>query len=153
VVRAGVWTYRAPDRSLGYATPKWRNSEMGRFVRSLPPDTVIYTNAADYLYLGQRRFGKPIPRLNNPSTRRPDTQYFTKLKLMRKDLAKNGGYIVYFTALQWRTASPSQLSSDIPLALRHAAHDGAAYQLAPAKKRARPKPATTEHAPTTRQHP
>ena len=134
-VRAGAWVVKAPKSDLGYACRQWRESELARFIRTLPPDAVIYTNAVDFLYLGTNRFAKPIPRLYYAVSRKPDLMYRERTRTMSEELQARDGYLIYFTTIQ-RPWQPTQqrLREDLPLRVVHSAKDGTAYQRPPSPK-------------------
>ncbi|MDQ3438936.1 MAG: phospholipid carrier-dependent glycosyltransferase [Planctomycetota bacterium] len=129
-VRAGGWVNKAPKSGLGFACRQWRESELGRFIRALPPDALIYTNTVDFLYLGQNRFAKPIPRLYYAVSRKQDVKYRERLRTMSEELQARGGYLIHFSTIK-RAWLPTEdrLRDDLPLNVVHAATDGKAYQL------------------------
>jgi hypothetical protein len=129
-VRAGGWAYKAPKNDLGFAARQWRESELARFIRTLPPDALLYTNTPDFLYLGLDRFAKPIPRLTNAVTQRQDGRYRAKVLSMEQELREGGGYVVYFSAIRrgW-LPTEERLTGDLPLVVVHDAKDGRAYQV------------------------
>ena len=134
-VRAGGWVVNAPKSDLGYACRQWRESELARFIRTLPPDALIYTNAVDFLYLGTNRFAKPIPRLYYAVSRKPDVMYRERLRTMSEELQARNGYLIYFSTIQ-RAWQPTEqrLREGLPLKEVHSAEDGAAYQMSPNPK-------------------
>jgi len=131
-VRAGGWVVKAPRSDLGYACRQWRESELARFIHTLPPDALIYSNAVDFLYLGTNRFAKPIPRLYYAVSRKQDVMYRQRLRTMSQELQAREGYLIYFSTIQ-RAWQPTEqrLREDLPLKVVHSAKDGAAYQSPP----------------------
>ena len=134
-VRAGGWVVKAPRSDLGYACRQWRESELARFIHTLPPDALIYTNAVDFLYLGTNRFAKPIPRLYYAVSRKPDLMYRQRIRAMSDELQARDGYLIYFSTIQ-RAWQPTEqrLREDLPLKVEYSAKDGAAYQMSPNPK-------------------
>jgi hypothetical protein len=134
-VRAGTWVHKAPQSDLGYACRQWRESELARFIHTLPPDALIYSNAVDFLYLGTNRFAKPIPRLYYAVSRKQDLMYRERMRTMSEELRARDGYLIYFSTIQ-RAWQPTEqrMRENLPLKLVHSARDGAAYQMAPNPK-------------------
>jgi hypothetical protein len=115
---------------LGYSEAKWTQSPALRWVRSLPPDTVLYSNAQEAMYFGAERFARPIPKVVKPLTRRPANDYPDHLAGLAHNLRENGGYIVYFRHIRRPyLVTEARIVEDLTLELVKEFPDAAVYQL------------------------
>src|SRR5439155_11104528 len=55
---AARWIRAAPDKWLGYANTSWKRSPLVAYVAKLPPQTLLYSNGVDVLYLLADRHAK-----------------------------------------------------------------------------------------------
>lgn len=97
---------------MGFVAPQWRNSKTIAWIKALPSDTPLYTNAPDALSILAARPARAIPRPEELAQPNGPT-----LRLLRQDLAQRRGYVVYFKALlgRQRHAPPAQLQQQLQL--------------------------------------
>jgi hypothetical protein len=134
-VRSSIWAYWAPENYVGYSMRKWRDSDLLTFVRTIPPDALIYTNGTALLRLQTGRPVKQIPAVMDPSTLEPLPNFDARLRAMERELKARRGYVFYFGPVR-RPAlvTKSQLQADLKLRLIYAGLDGDVFQYRDAKK-------------------
>jgi hypothetical protein len=90
------WAVLAHQEGLGFNSRSWQNSELVAFVRQLPEEAVVHSNADDGLHYITER---PIWQLPTPSLGTPRPPW-VDLMLARSD--GRSSYVVYFDAVTWR---------------------------------------------------
>ncbi|HTL30215.1 MAG TPA: hypothetical protein VL282_13375 [Tepidisphaeraceae bacterium] len=141
--RSAAWAHTTSDEGIGAGSKVWKNSPTLKFVADLPAGTLLYSNAPDLIDFRINRFAKPVPKVTNPITRKPEKTYRPYLMGLRDDLAAHGGYIVWFNtrrASRWYLVTETQINTDLPLEKVTGFTDGTVYRL-------RPAPATTKSIP------
>lgn len=95
--RQGIaWAAMAHEEGLGFNSRSWQRSPLVAFVRQLPQEAVVHSNADDGLHYttGRPVWQLPVPTGGSP---RPD---WVDLVLARSD--GRPSYVVYFDAVTWR---------------------------------------------------
>jgi hypothetical protein len=133
---ASRWAGVAHLKGLGLASTVWKRSETLRLLRTLPPETRIYTNAVEPIrfWTGRRALLLPMKReLAGGGGYRENPEYPLLLGRMRKGLEESKGVLVLFRRSSVGGILPSEdeLQRDLPLRLVTRASDGAIYELAP----------------------
>lgn len=91
------------DRGKGYTSLPWRNSESIAFIKTLPEDSIIYSNGADAIRFLAQRETKTLPLRLDPGTQAPNPDFVTELETMGDDLIQNRAWILYLDRLTWRS--------------------------------------------------
>jgi hypothetical protein len=138
-----IWSRRIHHTGLEYSSREWHDSAILRYVATLPPDELIYTNATDVLYLLANRTGCTVPqtslRKKNVSEVRLG-RFFRSLRPMQKDLLLHDGLLIYFDGVQRQDflAGYDAINPWVPLELVKEIHDpksevgsGRVYRVAP----------------------
>jgi hypothetical protein len=126
--RSVIWGNAIRRHGLGYSGYVWRRSALMDFVRKLPDDVLIYSNAPDALYLVADRLAKPIPKELLPGSRASAGTSVEMLGLMRHDLQKHHGYVIYFNTVDRDyLVSEERMLHNIRAKQMFAASDGAAF--------------------------
>jgi hypothetical protein len=113
---------------LGYKSDSWRRSATMARVERLPPDTRVYSNAPDAVYLLTGREVKSIPPRVDPLADQPNPSYARRLRELRRSL-RGGAVVAYFHAVDNRPYLPdeSTLRRQASLSLTRRIADGALY--------------------------
>lgn len=98
---AAVRIPRAHDEGLGYARAVWRESDILRKLRTLPPGTPVYTNGADAVSLVTGRPAAGLPAKIDVRTRRPNPRYSDELAALGERL-QGGAVVAYLHRITWR---------------------------------------------------
>ena len=116
---------------LGFASPKWYNSEIVRQVKNLDPSIGLYSNAPDAISLFTGRNTHSLPIWAKPGTREPSSTYKQEMGHLVYRMSEQGYQIVYFRNITWRWYLPNeqQLNQILPLKATQDASDGAIYSL------------------------
>lgn len=122
------WMMHARD-GLGYNGPAWMNSKLTERIRALPPETPVFTNGADAVYMLTGRNSISLPRKVHPATRRINHNYFIELDEMREQMERSGGLLVYFDSFtaRWYLPSKEELEQHLPLSLVAETPEGSMY--------------------------
>ena len=87
---------------IGYASPAWRDSPTLAYVRSLPPETPVVSNAADAVTLLLGRDVAPLPMTVFRTSGNDNVRWRDELRTGGKRLRATGGVIVFFDAVDRR---------------------------------------------------
>lgn len=128
--RGAVWIVERRDDAQGYASRSWRQTEIVGRLRSLPLDAPVYTNGFDAVYFLTGRAALMIPSKVERGTGRENANYLAELALMREQLERRGGVVVYFENLGERFYLPTEDELRTRLSLRETlrASGGAIYE-------------------------
>ncbi|HEX8522956.1 MAG TPA: glycosyltransferase family 39 protein [Tepidisphaeraceae bacterium] len=97
VTARGVGHARTLHRDgIGYASPAWEQSELIQAIHQQPRDQVIYSNAADVVYLVARRQAFPLPAKVIPTSTRPNPDFENQMIQMAQQLTQHGAKLFYF---------------------------------------------------------
>ena len=117
----------------GYTSPAWRSSRLLKQVAGLPPETPIYSNGQDVIYLltGKPAFG--LPREISPNTLKVNPAFDAEMQAMRSALETHNGVLVIFETLQDRRRylpSEYELNQLLPLKrVTHWKNEGTLYRI------------------------
>ena len=113
----------------GFTSRAWKDSETVRFLKTLPTETVIFSNAADVCYLFTKREALRLPAKYDPTRGRDNTDFDTQITELREKLGNDHALVVYFDRITWRWYLPAQSelegSYKLPVAKRLA--DGVVF--------------------------
>lgn len=132
------------ERGLGYRA--WSDSPLIARVRALPPDTIIYSDVPEAIYLLTGKFPLLLPRAIDPDSHLATENLPEQIRAMHRRLEHHPGVIVYFHA----SGSPRRYSSLPELAsmpavyqlttrVEYSGGDGAIYIVVP-ESASRPPP-------------
>lgn len=92
-------TYEA--RSRGYASASWKNSPLIDYVRQLPPNTTLFTNGPDAIYILTGRIGRNVPVAWRPISDTPNRALPRDVAQLRQALAVDkDAKVIYFDQLK-----------------------------------------------------
>jgi 4-amino-4-deoxy-L-arabinose transferase-like glycosyltransferase len=91
------------DKGKGYTSLAWRNSESIAFIKTLPEDSIIYSNGPDAIRFLAQRETKLLPLRVDPGTQAPNPDFVAELETMGDDLIQNRAWIFYLDRLAWRS--------------------------------------------------
>jgi len=122
------WLFDVHRSGQGYATTAWQRSEILARVRDLPPDTRIFSNGDDAIYLLTGRLAERIPEQTSPATAEVNDLYEAELDYLRRRVAESPLVIVYFSRM-WRSnlVSIATLQQHMSLQTLYADPDGIIY--------------------------
>jgi hypothetical protein len=124
------WVDRAYVRGLGYASKSWQESTLLAYLRTLPADLPIYSNGPDVILDRTERPAYKLP--GRPKAGSPKSQqlFETRLEAMRDVLTSNGGLIVTFEGITWRSlVNGEELRPYMPLRILFQSDQGVIYQV------------------------
>jgi hypothetical protein len=130
--RSSAWARSTSKEGIGFGAKVWRDSPTLAYLAKLPPNTLLYSNAPDLIDFRVNRFAKPVPKVMDPITRRPEKTYVPYLKGLHDDLAAHGGYIVWFdihSGSRWYLVTEKQFKEDLPVEVVKKFPDGTIYRL------------------------
>jgi len=126
---AGSWIGYRHREGEGFTSRAWRDSETVKFVKSLPSQITVSSNAADACYLFTGREALRVPAKYDPTNRRVNTDFAAQMTALTYDLENNHALIIYFDQVTWRFYLPErnelEASYDLPVVTRFA--DGVVY--------------------------
>jgi hypothetical protein len=93
-VRAAVWVRRSYATGLGLAESRWKTSATLAYVKSLPPETLVYTTDTSALYLVAGRLAYGVPRAVDVSSTETNEALDDQLAAMRARLTERNGVVV-----------------------------------------------------------
>ena len=113
---------RQDSAGVGFAAPKWRNSELARLVSDLPDKAVIYSEQPDGIWAQTHR----APIFLSPNLKDGPSEAFMR------DVACKETFLAWFSD-HWRTylMDPSALEDHAKLATSAKAKDGVLYRVTP----------------------
>jgi len=113
----------------GFTSRAWRDSETVKFLKALPSQTVVYSNAADACYLFTNREVSRLPAKYDSTRGRVNPNFGAQMEALRDDLTNNHALVIYFDRLTWRSYLPSRNELEatyrLPVVTRFA--DGVVY--------------------------
>lgn len=98
-VRGGRLALNLHANGQGFASREWRDSEVVKWVETLPEGLPIYTNEMDGLYLLTGRAAYQIPIKWDPVRATPRTDYEEQMMAMRARIWSERGVLVLFHTL------------------------------------------------------
>jgi len=126
---AAYWVSYRHREGEGFTSRAWRDSETVKFLKALPSQTVISSNAADACYLFTKREVSRLPTRYDPTGARMNTDFDAQVVALKNDLNNNHALVIYFDRITWRWYLPSRNELEetykLPVATRFA--DGVVY--------------------------
>ena len=116
--------------AVGYTNRAWRSSGIISYLRALPAQTPIYSNAPDAIEFILGRDTKSFPKQIDPGNLQPVADYLQQEQQMKADVAARQGVIVYFDKFKFREAylaNIEEIKQRQNLRLLHLEDDGAIY--------------------------
>ena len=108
-VRGVKWLARVRGDGQGYASRAWKDSPTIAGIKTLPAETIIYSNGHDAIYYLTGRRARFIPEKVIHGTGRPNAMYDPEMAWMKTDLLRRQGVLVYFYTLPERQSLPSEI--------------------------------------------
>ncbi len=126
-----TWLKQSYVDGIGFATQRWRTSELIGFVKNSPAPLLVYSNAPDYIFTLTGRPAAMIPRKVNPDNYQPNDRYGAEIDTMREHLDKHNAVLLYFSggSRLWYLPSASELETRLPLEMVQSFSDGKIYRL------------------------
>jgi len=123
------WVLYRHREGEGFTSRAWRDSETVKFVKALPTQMVVSSNAADACYLFTKREALRLPAKYDPTGARVNTDFAAQMAALRDDLNNNHTLVIYFDKITWRSYLPDrnelEESHKLPVVTRLA--DGVVY--------------------------
>lgn len=121
------------EQSFGFANSEWTGSATMAYARSLPPGTVVYSNAIDAIFLLTHKDALRIPAKIDPSTGQANNDFASSMSQLQEALRNDNAVVVYFDKVTWRWYLPSkdELEKVHQLPVRRQLADGVIYGLPP----------------------
>ena len=121
-------SYRHPEGE-GFTSRAWKDSDTVKFLKAVPPEIPIHSNAADACYLFTKREVSRLPAKYDSTSGRDNTDFGAQMEVLRDDLNNNHALVIYFDRLTWRWYLPSRTELEetykLPVVTRFA--DGIVY--------------------------
>jgi len=129
MLHAVPWIVDAHRGGQGYATPDWQQSPTLARVRALPPQTRIFSNGDDAIYLLTGRLAERLPEQTHPSTAGASDLYAAELDRLRRRIAESPSVVVYLSRIDWRAylISAAALQREVELQPLAVESDGVIY--------------------------
>jgi hypothetical protein len=128
VIRGAGWVNDGYQQGIGFSSLAWQRSPLIQQVQSMPPETVIYSNAPEAIYLHADRRAIPLPKPTNATTQGVNPAYSAEIERMQALLDGGAALVVYSNSLSQRTSpSEAELSQQFALRLVTQTSDGALY--------------------------
>src|SRR5262249_4044636 len=129
--RTAMFLRDAREEGLGYAGPRWRDSETVAWVRANHPAGPLFTNYPDAPAFYTRPPAPWRPWTGDPNTGRAAPDYSGELARLAEPLRREGGVIVWF--VEPRRLMPDRRELESTLGVRPIAElsDGVVLALAP----------------------
>jgi hypothetical protein len=133
--RGARWLAGAQADGQGYASRSWKESLTVAQLRTLPADSLIYSNGVDVIYYLTGKRAREIPAKIIHGTAQPNPNYDVELQRMSDDLRQHHGVLVYFNTLpeRWFLPLESELQSELPLNEIATEVDGSVFELGSAR--------------------
>jgi hypothetical protein len=126
---AAYWVWYRHREGEGFTSRAWRDSETVKFVKALPSQMTVSSNAADACYLFTKREALRLPAKYDPTSARVNTDFAAQMAALRDDLNNNHTLVIYFDKITWRFYLPDrnelEESHNLPVVMRLA--DGVVY--------------------------
>jgi hypothetical protein len=126
---AAYWLAYRHREGEGFTSRAWRDSETVKFLKALPSQTVISSNAADACYVFTNREVSRLPARYDSTNARVNTDFESQMTTLRDDLNNNHALVIYFDKITWRWYLPNRNELEetykLPVLMRFA--DGVVY--------------------------
>lgn len=88
--------YESRVKGLGGTERYYADSDVVRWIRNLPADTVVYSDNSETIRLFTDHYAEPLPLLRDPLTQQPSRNFARYLATMQQAMRDRSGVIVYF---------------------------------------------------------
>jgi hypothetical protein len=105
---AAYWVSYRHREGEGFTSRAWKDSETVKFVKGLPSQMAVSSNAADACYLFTKREALRLPAKYDPTNARVNADFETQMARLRDDLINNRALVVYFDRVDWRWYLPAR---------------------------------------------
>jgi hypothetical protein len=126
---ASYWVAYAHREGEGFTSRAWKGSEAVKFMKALPPQVAVYSNAADAYYLFTKREALRLPAKFDPTQNRVNPDFEEQMAVLQDDLKNKHALVVYFDRVNWRWYLPNRRELEetykLPVATRLT--DGVVY--------------------------
>jgi hypothetical protein len=124
-----LWLNLLSSQGVGFSSSLWRASPTMDYLRK-QKTSQVHTNAPDAVFLLAGTPAAMFPRHIDPGTRKMNPEYANQMLRVKE----NGGTVVYFRTVTWRSYLPSEdrLQSELGLFRIADFTDGAVYGIDPA---------------------
>ena len=95
----------AYQQGIGWSSVRWRSSELMEVVRTLPEETILYSNAPDGLYIHTGRHVYALPKRPGPADAAGMSEYEEDLARIAALLEGGKGGVVHVAGLLGRSSS------------------------------------------------
>ncbi len=131
IVCGGIESRRMHRDGIGYASAAWQRSELVRAVKAVPAEKVVYSNAADVVYLVARRQAMPVPAKVIATSTLANPDYEKQLTVMGAEIHARRAVLAYFTKFESKRPyypTESDLAEKLRLRVLVHAKDGGLYE-------------------------
>ncbi|MBO9518183.1 MAG: glycosyltransferase family 39 protein [Porphyrobacter sp.] len=136
IVRTSARTLDVAREGYGFQSLQWRHSPTMAMVKTLPPDTRIYSNAPDVIAYMTGRTAQFSPHEKQLRTNLPEPGNPLERQIQRVQQEARSGEIaiVFFDGIDWRfyLADEQVLAARLPATLVGSFADGRVYRVAAA---------------------
>ena len=130
---AAYWVLQRHREGEGFTSRAWKDSETVKFLKALPAQTAISSNAADACYLYTKREVMLLPAEYDPTGGQVNADFAAQMTALRDELQNNHAVVIYFDRVTWRWYLPDRKeleeSYQLPVVKRLA--DGVVYGAQP----------------------
>ena len=109
---AAYWVSYRHREGEGFNSRAWRESDTVGFVKALPSQMAVYSNAADACYLFTKREGLRLPAKYDPTSARVNSDFEAQMAVLQDDLLNNRALVIYFDRVNWRWYLPERHELD-----------------------------------------
>jgi hypothetical protein len=88
------------NSGIGFSHTQWRESELINQINHLPPETKIYTNSPEGIYLLTGRPSAPLPRKIDFTRQLQNPNFQTDMRRLNDEIMMGDAVIVYFSKIQ-----------------------------------------------------
>lgn len=128
---AAYWMAYRHREGEGFTSRAWKDSETVKFLKALPPQTVVYSNAADACYTLTKREVLRLPAKYDSTLGRDNADFDAQMKALRDGLNNNHALVIYFDRINWRWYLPcrNELEEVYQLPVATRLGDGVVYSV------------------------
>ena len=130
---AAYWVFNRHREGEGFTSRAWKDSETMKFVKGLPSQMAVSSNAADACYLFTNREALRLPAKSDPTSARVNADFAAEMAALRDNLTNSQTVLIYFDKITWRWYLPDrnelEESHKLPVVTRLA--DGVIYGVMP----------------------
>lgn len=108
-----IWQFSKRE-GFGYVNVRWRESELMKVIKAIPPNTLVYTNVPDAVYFYTTNQSRLIPKSNQKLSAKQMKEMKYNLKNTQHRIRKEGAVIALFygtadTRFRRGTQSPAEI--------------------------------------------